>query len=73
MLRTGECFFYNGKLWDKVWRQTNIKFVTSHTSWLDRDGSIHRIRLVRPLGLGLDETARSMILTWRFDPATRNG
>ena len=38
-----------------------------------KDGAIHRIRLVRPLGLGLDESARSTIQTWRFQPATRNG
>lgn len=38
-----------------------------------KDGAAHRIRLVRPLGLGLDESARSMIQTWRFEPATKNG
>lgn len=38
-----------------------------------KDGAVHRIRLVRPLGLGLDESAQSMIQTWRFEPATRNG
>jgi TonB family protein len=37
------------------------------------DGAAHQIRLVRPLGLGLDETALSMIQTWRFEPATKNG
>jgi len=37
------------------------------------DGAVHEIRLVRPLGLGLDESAQSMIHTWRFQPATRNG
>ena len=38
-----------------------------------KDGAVHQIRLVRPLGLGLDESARSMLQTWRFEPATRNG
>lgn len=37
------------------------------------DGKVHRIRLLRPLGMGLDEIARSTIETWRFQPATRNG
>jgi TonB family protein len=37
------------------------------------DGAVHKMRLARPLGLGLDESARSMIQTWRFQPATRNG
>ena len=37
------------------------------------DGKVQRIRLVRPLGMGLDENAQSTIQTWRFQPATRNG
>jgi TonB family protein len=37
------------------------------------DGNIHSIRVIRPLGLGLDESARSMLQTWRFDPAKRDG
>jgi TonB family protein len=37
------------------------------------DGNVHRIRLVRALGLGLDEAAESRLKTWRFDPGTRNG
>jgi TonB family protein len=37
------------------------------------DGNVHRIRLVRPLGLGLDEAAETRLKTWRFDPAMREG
>jgi len=37
------------------------------------DGTVHDIRLLRPLGLGLDESAQSTIQTWRFQPGTRNG
>jgi TonB family protein len=37
------------------------------------DGKVHRVRLVRPLGMGLDENAQSTLQTWRFQPATRNG
>ena len=37
------------------------------------DGKVHHVRLVRPLGMGLDENAQSTIQTWRFQPATRNG
>ena len=38
-----------------------------------KDGAVHKVRLVRPLGLGLDESAQSTIQTWQFQPATRNG
>jgi len=37
------------------------------------DGAVRNIRLVRPLGMGLDESALSMIQTWQFRPGTRNG
>lgn len=37
------------------------------------DGNVQSIRLVRALGMGLDESAQSMLQTWRFDPATRDG
>ena len=37
------------------------------------DGNVHSIRVIRPLGLGLDDSARSMLQTWRFNPATRDG
>ena len=36
------------------------------------DGSIHNVRLRRPLGMGLDEIARDTVRTWRFRPATHN-
>jgi TonB family protein len=37
------------------------------------DGNVHRIRLVRALGLGLDESAETRLKTWRFEPALRDG
>ena len=37
------------------------------------DGKVHHVRLVRPMGMGLDEIAQSTLQTWRFQPATRNG
>jgi TonB family protein len=40
---------------------------------IDRAGKISRIRLERPLGMGLDENAMEGVKRWRFNPATRNG
>lgn len=37
------------------------------------DGNVHHVRLLRPLGMGLDENAQSTVQTWRFQPAIRNG
>jgi protein TonB len=36
------------------------------------DGRVHNVRLVRPLGMGLDEIARDTVQTWRFRPATHD-
>jgi len=40
---------------------------------IDKAGKLSRIRLERPLGLGLDENAMEGVKRWRFNPATRNG
>jgi len=37
------------------------------------DGRTHDIRIVRSLGLGLDEKAIEAVRTWRFDPARKDG
>jgi TonB family protein len=36
------------------------------------DGSVHEVRLLRALGMGLDDIARATVQTWRFRPATHN-
>ena len=43
--------------------------------WLivDRDGSPKQIKVVRPMGMGLDEAAIAAVEKWQFKPATRNG
>ncbi len=40
---------------------------------VDAQGSVHDVRVVKPLGLGLDEKAVEAVKTWKFKPATRNG
>jgi len=37
------------------------------------DGRAHNMRVVRPLGLGLDDRAIEAVSNWRFQPATQNG
>jgi len=38
-----------------------------------KDGSVRQMRLLRALGMGLDEQVVAKVNTWRFSPATRNG
>jgi protein TonB len=40
---------------------------------IDVNGRASNIRVVRPLGLGLDERALDAVTRWRFRPATRGG
>jgi TonB family protein len=40
---------------------------------VDAAGKVRDARVVKPLGLGLDEKAVETIRTWRFKPAMRNG
>ena len=37
------------------------------------DGQPHKLRVVRGLGLGLDEKAIEAVSLWKFKPALRNG
>src|SRR5581483_6261814 len=37
------------------------------------DGKPHDVRVMRSLGMGLDEKAIDTVKTWRFDPARKNG
>jgi TonB family protein len=37
------------------------------------DGNPHDLRLMRSLGMGLDEKALEAVRTWRFEPARKDG
>jgi TonB family protein len=37
------------------------------------DGRVHQARLIRVIGLGLDESALEKLNSWKFDPSTREG
>jgi len=40
---------------------------------VQRDGTVRDIRVLQPLGLGLDEKAIEAVKQWRFRPGLRNG
>jgi TonB family protein len=40
---------------------------------VDETGNVSRVRLDRPLGMGLDDNAMQRVKTWRFDPAKLEG
>ena len=43
------------------------------TGTINTDGVVSDIKVVKGLGLGLDERAVENLRTWRFIPAVRNG
>jgi TonB family protein len=40
---------------------------------VDKTGKVQNIRLVRPLGMGMEEAAVAAVKTWRFKPAQHEG
>ena len=40
---------------------------------IDENGKTRDIRVIRPLGLGLDEKAIEAVLRWRFKPSLKDG
>jgi TonB family protein len=40
---------------------------------VDRTGQVRNVRIVRPLGMGLDQKAVEAVSTWQFRPATKDG
>ncbi len=54
-------------------REMNITGPLLLTALLDEHGKISSLKVVRPLGMGLDETASNTVSKWSFDPASREG
>lgn len=54
-------------------RRANYQGTTVMSVVVDKEGNISRIRLERPLGMGLDEKAIERLKTWRFKPGTYKG
>ena len=40
---------------------------------VNKDGRVENIRLLRPVGMGMEEAAVAVVQTWRFKPTTRDG
>ncbi|MGH9449896.1 MAG: energy transducer TonB [Terriglobia bacterium] len=40
---------------------------------VEPDGSVTEVQVVKPLGLGLDQSAVKTVRTWKFKPGLRNG
>jgi len=54
-------------------RKAKYQGVVSLWIVVDSQGNVTDARVVKPLGLGLDEKAVETVRTWKFKPAMRNG
>ena len=39
---------------------------------IGNDGHVHDVRVARPSGMGLDESASETVMKWRFEPAKKD-
>src|SRR6266496_147077 len=62
---------------DPEYSEAARKAMTEGTELLsvlvDANGKPQNVKVLTPLGYGLDENAVSAVKTWRFDPATKDG
>ena len=51
------------------------KYSGTWVAWIvvNHLGEVESVRVVKPLGLGLDENAVNTVRTWKFHPAIREG
>jgi TonB family protein len=54
-------------------RQAKFQGIVTLGLVVDRDGIPRNVRILSPLGAGLDEKAVHAVATWRFKPAEKNG
>lgn len=54
-------------------RAAGVNGVVGLWIMVEAKGNVSQIRVVKPLGYGLDEKAMETVRTWKFRPAMRNG
>ncbi len=60
-------------VYSKIARELSVQGTTIFQVVVDKNGSLTRLQLVKPIGMGLDEKAAETISKWRFKPALRDG
>jgi protein TonB len=54
-------------------RKWQFKGMTVLIIVVDSGGTVPRVQIARPIGMGLDARAAEMVRTWKFEPATKDG
>jgi len=54
-------------------RQRRIQGIVGLNIVIDPEGNVRKVRIVHPVGMGLDDNAVATVSTWRFTPAKLEG
>jgi TonB family protein len=54
-------------------RHNHVQGVVGLSVVVGPEGTVHQVRIVKPMGMGLDENAIEAVKTWRFQPGTKDG
>ena len=54
-------------------RRANYQGAAMLSLFVDKTGQVRNVRIVRPLGMGLDQKAVEAVSAWQFHPATKDG
>ncbi|HEY2168654.1 MAG TPA: energy transducer TonB [Candidatus Angelobacter sp.] len=71
-VKAPEARFTPGPTYSEIAQYEKYRGIVLVSIVVASDGRVHNVRLLRALGMGLDEIARDTVQTWRFRPATHN-
>jgi TonB family protein len=71
-VKAPEARFTPGPAYSEIAQYEKYRGIVVVSIVVASDGRVHNVRLLRALGMGLDEIARDTVQTWRFRPATHN-
>ena len=60
-------------VYTEIARKSRTQGIVIIEAVIDRDGNVTEARVLKPLGMGLDQAALAAIRRWKFQPGTLNG
>lgn len=57
-------------VYTEIARRARLEGIVIVSAVISREGDVRGVKVVKPLGLGLEEAAMEAVRTWRFEPAT---